>query len=98
MYNPWSAVRFVKDLVVNKNVFLSSYWANTSSNSIVIKSLIEKADTKTKQEIEILIEGKTIEKLVHEDITYDELRQEGYENIIKYLISFYKKDCIIKLG
>jgi len=28
----------------------------------------------------------------------DELRQKGYENIIKYGISFYKKDCIIKLG
>ena len=27
----------------------------------------------------------------------DELKQEGYENIIKYGISFYRKDCIIKL-
>jgi len=72
VYNPWSVVKFVKDLYKNKNVFPSSYWANTSSNSIV-KSLIEKADTATKNEIELLIEGKTIEKPVHEDITYDEI-------------------------
>ena len=35
-----------------------------------------------------------IEKKKYEE----ELKQEGYENIIKYGISFYRKDCIIKLG
>ncbi len=72
VYNPWSVVKYVYDLLPNINVFPSSYWANTSSNSIV-KSLIEKADSVTKKEIELLIEGKTIEKRVHEDITYDEV-------------------------
>ncbi|KYH34544.1 putative AAA-ATPase [Clostridium tepidiprofundi DSM 19306] len=72
VYNPWSVVRFVKDLTIDKKVFPLSYWANTSSNSIV-RSLIEKADSVTKREIELLIEGKTIEKRVHEDITYDEI-------------------------
>jgi hypothetical protein len=72
VYNPWSVVKFVKDLCKNKNVFPSSYWENTSSNSIV-KSLIERADSATKQEIEMLIEGETIEKPVHEDVTYDEI-------------------------
>jgi hypothetical protein len=72
IYNPWSVIKFIFDLTGNKNTFPSSYWANTSSNSIV-KSLIEKADSKTKQEIELLIEGKTIEKLVHEDIGLEEM-------------------------
>lgn len=76
VYNPWSVIKFVFDLLANINVFPSSYWANTSSNSIV-KSLIEKADDETKGEIETLIEGKTIEKPIHEDITYDEV----YENM-----------------
>jgi len=91
VYNPWSAVRFVKDLVVNKNIFPSSYWANTSSNSIV-KSLIEKADTKTKQEIELLIEGKTIEKPVHEDITYDEI-YDSMDNLWNFMFftGYFKK-------
>jgi len=91
VYNPWSAVRFVKDLVVNKSTFPSSYWANTSSNSIV-KSLIEKADTKTKQEIELLIEGKTIEKPVHEDITYDEI-YDSMDNLWNFMFftGYFKK-------
>jgi hypothetical protein len=91
VYNPWSAVRFVKDLCVDKNTFPSSYWANTSSNSIV-KSLIEKADSKTKQEIELLIEGKTIEKIVHEDITYDEI-YDSMDNLWNFMFftGYFKK-------
>jgi hypothetical protein len=72
IYNPWSVVRIVKDLYKDKNAFPVSYWANTSSNSIV-RSLIEKADLSTRQEIEALIAGKSIEKIIHEDITYDEV-------------------------
>lgn len=72
VYNPWSMIRFIKDLKADENEFPSSYWANTSSNSIVRK-LIEIADEDTKKEIEALIEGKTIEKPIHEDITYDEV-------------------------
>ena len=46
--------------------------------------------------------GKTIAKPVHEDITYDEmydnmeLVNDGYTDIKKYGIAFYKKDCMIK--
>ena len=47
------------NLKEDENVFPCSYWANTSSNSIV-KNLIERADDITKGEIEALIEGKTI--------------------------------------
>ncbi len=83
VYNPWSVVKFVKDLYKNINVFPTSYWANTSSNSIV-KSLIERADTKTKQEIEVLIEGKTIDKPVHEDITYDEI-YDSMDNLWNFM-------------
>ncbi|MBV7276667.1 AAA family ATPase, partial [Clostridium sp. PL3] len=83
VYNPWSVVKFVKDLHKNKNVLPTSYWANTSSNSIV-KSLIEKADAVTKSEIELLIEGKTIEKPVHEDITYDEI-YDSLDNLWNFM-------------
>lgn len=72
VYNPWSLIQFVDDLTVDQNCFPSSYWANTSSNSIV-RSLIDWADRDVKDEIESLIAGGTIEKPVHEDITYDEV-------------------------
>ncbi len=91
VYNPWSAVRFVKDLKINNNVFPSSYWANTSSNSIV-RSLIERADSVTKREIESLIEGKTIEKRVHEDITYNEM-YDSMDNLWNFMFftGYFKK-------
>ena len=83
VYNPWSVVRFVKDLGFDINEYPSSYWANTSSNSIV-KNLIDRADDETKAEIEMLIEGKTIEKPVHEDITYDEI-YDSMDNLYNFL-------------
>ncbi len=72
VYNPWSVIRFVKDMLADDASFPAAYWANTSSNSIV-RTFIEQADVETKVEIEHLIEGGTVEKPVHEDITYDEI-------------------------
>lgn len=72
IYNPWSLIRYVKDHLENRNKFAESYWANTRSNSIV-KKLIEMADDDVKREIESVIEGNSVEKPVHEDITYDEI-------------------------
>ena len=91
VYNPWSVIKFIFDLLANKNVFPSSYWANTSSNSIV-KSLIERADIGTKREIELLIEGKTIKKPIHEDITYDEI-YDSMDNLWNFMFftGYFKK-------
>lgn len=72
VYNPWSVINYVDSCYENKNAIFRPYWSNTSSNSIV-RTLIEKADISAKQEIESLIEGKTIIKPIHEDITYDEM-------------------------
>lgn len=72
VYNPWSVINYVDSSYQNKNAFAKPYWSNTSSNSIV-RILVEKADISVRQEIEALIEGKTITKPIHEDITYDEM-------------------------
>ena len=72
VYNPWSVINYVDSCCYNKNAFAKPYWSNTSSNSIV-RNLVEHADISVKQEIEDLIEGGTIEKPIHEDITYDDM-------------------------
>ena len=59
VYNPWSVVRYIKDLQENENCYPVAYWANTSSNSIV-RELIELADESVKAEIEQLIDGGVI--------------------------------------
>ena len=57
-----------------------------------LKSLIERADDITKSEIEALIEGKTIEKPVHEDITYDDV-YDNLDNLWNFMffIGYFKK-------
>ena len=92
VYNPWSLVRFIKDLKAYEDEFPSAYWANTSSNSIVC-SLIEMADEETKKEIESLIEGKAVEKPVHEDITYDEIYQ-SMDNLWNFMFftGYFRKE------
>ena len=72
VYNPWSVINFVSVLVSNEEAFPTAAWSNTSSNNIV-KDLIYKADNVVKEEIQSLINGGTIEKKVHEDITYNDI-------------------------
>lgn len=76
IYNPWSVITYMNDALPNKNWLPMSYWANTSSNSIV-KTLIDRADDEDKAKIERLLVGETIEVQIHEDITYNEIYDEG---------------------
>ena len=75
VYNPWSVINHMEILYVDRaHAWPTSHWANTSSNRI-IKSLVERADLSTKEELERLIGGGTIEKPIHEDITYDDIEK-----------------------
>lgn len=83
VYNPWSVINYVDSCYRDKKEFAKPYWSNTSSNSIV-KNLVEHADLSVKQEIETLIEGGTITKPVHEDITYDDM-ESTQDNLWNFL-------------
>lgn len=74
VYNPWSIINYVDAMANCGSEFPQPYWSNTSSNSI-IRELIESADGQVKDEIEQLIDGGTIEKPVHEDITYEDIHK-----------------------
>ena len=91
VYNPWSVINYVDSCYKNKNAFAKPYWSNTSSNSIV-KNLIEHADLSVRQEIEGLIEGGTITKPIHEDITYDDMNstQDNLWNFL-FFTGYLKK-------
>ena len=91
VYNPCSVINYVYSCYKNKQAFAKPYWSNTSSNSIV-RSLIEHADISVKQEIEGLIEGGTIEKPIHEDITYDDMNstQDNLWNFL-FFTGYLKK-------
>ncbi|MBU3877752.1 ATP-binding protein [Faecalicatena sp. AGMB00832] len=72
VYNPWSVVNYVEQAWVDVNTFPQPFWSNTSSNSIV-RTLVERADIRVRQELESLIQGDSIEKPIHEDITYEDI-------------------------
>lgn len=72
VYNPWSVINYVKTAVSDFSAFPKAYWSNTSSNSIV-RELIEKSDSAAKKDVENLIAGGSIEKPVHEEITYEDI-------------------------
>lgn len=83
VYNPWSILMYIDSLRQDRDANPKPYWANTSSNSI-IRELIEHADNSVKQEMEILIEGGTIEKTVHEEITYEDI-YKNVDNLLNFL-------------
>ena len=72
IYNPWSILNYAKTALVAPNAFPKPYWSNTSSNSI-IRELVEEADDETRKELEILMDGGTIEKPIHEEVTYGDI-------------------------
>ena len=79
IYNPWSVLKCIKNMTIDLNKKPEAYWVNTSGNDIV-KKLIKNADEMTKNEIEILINGGTIDKALSANITYNEL-EENIDNI-----------------
>lgn len=83
VYNPWSMINYIKTLCSDRKAFPKPYWSNTSSNSIV-RELVEAADEKTKREIEELIAGGTIEKPIHEEITYGDIHT-SQDNLWNFL-------------
>ena len=74
IYNPWSIVNYVYDHDRKITQFALPYWSNSSSNSI-IREMVGEADADAKHDLETLINGGTIEKQVHEDITYGDIHQ-----------------------
>ncbi|MGN0290187.1 MAG: AAA family ATPase [Lachnospiraceae bacterium] len=66
IYNPWSILNFL-----DKGKF-TTYWANTSSNSLVSK-LIREGGRRVKEKFESLLKGESIWTFVDEQIVYNQL-------------------------
>ena len=88
IYNPWSILNFMD---TGK---YETYWANTSSNSLVGK-LIREADGEIKQSMEQLLKGEHLfcpidEQIVYNQLDYNEdaiwslLVASGYLKILSY--------------
>lgn len=72
VYCPWDVINHVDCLRGNPDAEPLSYWINTSGNELV-RRFIDRADKTTRDEIERLIAGESIEKTVRMELTYDEI-------------------------
>lgn len=85
VYCPWDVVNHVDRLVGEPDARPQAYWINTSGNELV-KRFIDKADKTTQNEIEHLIAGKSIEKKIQLELTYEEI-DESIDNLWSVLFT-----------
>ena len=85
VYCPWDVINHVDHLRDDNEAKPQTYWINSSGNSLV-RRLINRADSSTKDEIEHLIAGKAIEKTIRLDLTYDEI-ENSIDNIWSVLFT-----------
>ena len=83
IYNPWSIVNYLYMGKNDPNYLPRPYWSNTSSKNIV-REMVGEADEPTKADLETLINGGTIEKPIHEEITYGDIHQ-SQDNLWNFL-------------
>lgn len=71
IYNPWSIVN-----CINRKGSLQPYWVNTSDHA-VLKNTMARADAEFKISIESLLQHKSIECLVDENVVFSDLSQNA---------------------
>ena len=72
IYCPWDVINYCGDLRDGSVTEPQNYWVNTSSNDI-IRRFLSRADATTRDEIELLINGGHVKKMVHQELTYRDL-------------------------
>ena len=82
IYNPWSVLMYVNHALTNSPKTIP-FWANSSGNDIVY-NYIKRADETLKNEFECLVQGKSIEKEIHQELTYREM--DDIENIYSFML------------
>ncbi len=84
IYNPWSVINFLKEKR------FSTYWANTSSNSLAGK-LIREGSKDVKIIMENLLKGETLCTKIDEQIVFNQLDHNEYAIWSLLLASGYLK-------
>lgn len=72
IYCPWDVINYCDGLRDGSVTKPRNYWVNTSSNDI-IREFIDMADTVARNEMELLIDGGSIKKEIHQELTYRDM-------------------------
>ena len=80
VYCPWDIINYVNELRSDPEAEPKTYWINTSGNDMVRRLIAKASDGTTQMEIERLIAGDTITKMINEQLTHSEI-DENLENV-----------------
>lgn len=72
VYCPWDVVSYCHALKMSPSTEPQNYWVNTSSNDI-IRRFLNRAKTADRNDIEQLINGNSIRKMIRQELTYRDL-------------------------
>ena len=86
VYCPWDVVNQCDKFRVKKDAEMESHWENSSSN-VIVQDIIENATQTTKAEIEALISGECVEKVLIPELTYTDLDSKDADIRQTYLWS-----------
>lgn len=71
IFNPWDIMNYCRDVKINPDMPAKPYWINSSSNEI-IRELIDHSDDSLHLELEQLLRGECIYRVIKQEITYDD--------------------------
>lgn len=83
IYNPWSTLMYVKNIMQDVSFKPISFWANTSANDLVVK-YIQNGDKKLRKEFDLLMNGQSLVKYIKPELTYREM--DNINNIYSFLL------------
>ncbi len=86
VYCPWDVINQCDKLRAWADAPMEAHWENSSSNAIV-QDILENATETTKSQIEALISGEAVEKVLIPELTYTDLDSEDQESRQTYLWS-----------
>ena len=73
IYCPWDVNNYCEDLYTGAVTTPKSYWMNTSGNDIIRKFIETSAEEALEDEVEELINGGSVRKKIHQELTYKDL-------------------------
>lgn len=86
VYCPWDVICHCSKFCADRDALPQNYWSNTSSNDAVKKFIRSAGAGTTKREIEKLVAGETIEKEIHQELTYSDM-YDSIDNIWSVLFT-----------
>ena len=78
VYCPWDVINQIDKFRERKDAPMEAHWENSSNNAIV-QNILENATETTKSEIESLISGESIKKMLVSELTYTDFDSKDLE-------------------